>query len=162
MTSVHDFTMNTIDGTPKSLRDFSGKTVLVVNVASRCGLTPQYTALEALHRKYAGKGFSVLGFPCNDFAGQEPEDESAIQAFCSTRYDVTFPLFSKVHVLGAEKAPLYAFMTGEAAAPKGPGDVTWNFEKFLVDAKGSVVGRFAPNVTPEDADLIRAIEGALP
>jgi glutathione peroxidase len=161
MTTFHDFTMKTIDGEQKSLGDFSGKVLLVVNVASKCGLTPQYAALEELHRRYRGRGFSVLGFPCNDFAGQEPAEESEIKAFCSTKYDVSFPLFSKVHVLGAEQAPLYGFLTAENASPKGPGDVTWNFEKFLVDKSGHVAARFAPGTTPLETDVTAEIDRAL-
>jgi glutathione peroxidase len=161
MTTFHDFTMTAIDGSKKSLGDFSGKVVLAVNVASKCGLTPQYTALEELHRRYGAKGFTVVGFPCNDFAGQEPGTEKDIQTFCSTEYDVTFPLFSKIHVLGEAQTPLYKFMTAETAPPKGPGDVTWNFEKFLVDRAGHVVARFQPGTAPLDAELTAEIERAL-
>lgn len=162
MTTFHDFTVKTIDGEPQALGDFAGKVLLVVNVASKCGLTPQYTALEELHQRYAARGFSVLGFPCNDFAGQEPAAESEIKEFCSTKYDVSFPLFSKVHVLGAEQAPVYSFLTkSEIAPPKGPGDVTWNFEKFLVDKSGHVVARFAPGTAPLEADITAEVERAL-
>jgi glutathione peroxidase len=162
MTTLHDFSVTTIDGKTRALSDFSGKVLLVVNVASRCGLTPQYAALEELHRKYAAKGFSVLGFPCNDFAGQEPGGEADIAAFCKSSYDVTFPLFSKVRVLGDERAPVYAFLVNEDAPPKGKGDVTWNFEKFLVDKAGRVAARWNPTVTPLDPELTAAIDGALP
>lgn len=161
MTTFHDFTAKTIDGAPKPLSDFSGKVLLVVNVASKCGLTPQYTALEELHRLYKDRGFSVLGFPCNDFAGQEPAAETEIKEFCSTKYGVSFPLFSKIHVLGSEQAPLYGFLTMENAPPKGPGDVTWNFEKFLVDKAGHVVARFAPGTTPLELDITSEIDRAL-
>lgn len=161
MSNFHDFTVKTIDGRDLPLRELRGKALLVVNVASRCGLTPQYTDLEALHRRYSGQGFSVLGFPCNDFGAQEPGTESEIQQFCSTKYDVTFPMFSKVHVNGAERAPLYTYLTSEQAAPKGPGDVTWNFEKFLIGKDGRVLARFAPNVTPLDPEITGAIEKAL-
>jgi glutathione peroxidase len=161
MTTFHDFTAKTIDGDSKPLGDFSGKVLLVVNVASKCGLTPQYTALEELHRRYKDRGFSVLGFPCNDFGGQEPAAEADILEFCSTKYDVSFPLFSKVHVLGGEQAPLYGFLTTENAPPKGPGDVTWNFEKFLVDKAGHVVARFAPGTLPLEADITSEIDRAL-
>jgi glutathione peroxidase len=161
MTSFHDFTVKAIDGQPKALRDFAGQAVLVVNVASKCGLTPQYTALEALSREYAGKGLTVVGFPCNDFMGQEPGTEDEIQTFCSTQYDVTFPLFSKVHVKGPEQAPLYAFLTGENAPPKGAGDVTWNFEKFLVGKDGKVIGRFSPQTTPNDPEIKAAVNEAI-
>jgi glutathione peroxidase len=160
MTTFHDFTVKTIDGKQKSLKDFAGQAVLVVNVASRCGLTPQYTALEVLSREYEGKGLTVVGFPCNDFAGQEPGTEAEIQSFCSTQYDVTFPLFAKIHVKGEEQAPLYAFLTGEDAQPKGKGDVTWNFEKFLIGKDGKVVGRFSPQTAPLDPELKSALDKA--
>lgn len=161
MASFHDFEARTIDGATKRLSDFRGHPVLVVNVASRCGLTPQYEGLEALHRRYAERGLRVLGFPCNDFAGQEPGTEAEIQTFCSTKYDVTFPLFSKVKVLGGERHPLYAFLTGQDAPPKGPGDVDWNFEKFLVDGSGNVIGRFSPTTAPMDPEITAAIERSL-
>jgi glutathione peroxidase len=161
MATFHDFAVKTIDGETRKLSDYAGKVLLVVNVASRCGLTPQYAALEELHRKYAGKGFSVLGFPCNDFGAQEPGTEAEIQGFCSTKYDVTFPLFSKVRVLGGEKAPVYEFLVNEDAAPKGKGDIVWNFEKFLVDQQGRVVARFNPPTTPMDAEITTAVERLL-
>ena len=161
MTTLHDFTVNTIDGAPKKLSDFAGKALLVVNVASRCGLTPQYTALEALYRRYKEKGFVVLAFPCNDFGAQEPGTPEEIKTFCSTNYDVTFPLFAKLHVVGAEKAKVYDFLTSQNAPPKGPGDVVWNFEKFVVDKKGTVTSRFAPPTGPLDPELTSAIERAL-
>jgi glutathione peroxidase len=161
MTTFHDFTLPTLEGRASNLRDYSGRVLLVVNVASKCGLTPQYTALEELHRRYKDRGFSVLGFPCNDFAGQEPGTEAEIRTFCSTKYDVTFPLFGKVRVLGDDKAPLYGFLTGEDAPPKGAGDVTWNFEKFLVDKEGRVIGRFAPPTSPIDPEVTSAIDRAL-
>ena len=162
MTTLHDFTVRGIGGEERALWDYAGKVLLVVNVASRCGLTPQYSALEELHRKYAPRGFSVLGFPCNDFAGQEPGTETEIAAFCAAKYDVTFPLFSKIKVLGAEKAPAYAFLTGAAAGPQDAGDVTWNFEKFVVDPSGQVVARFSPPTSPLDPEVAATIEGALP
>jgi glutathione peroxidase len=161
MTTLHDFTVTTIDGATKKLSDFSGKALLVVNVASRCGLTPQYTALEELYRRYKDKGFAVLAFPCNDFAAQEPGTPEQIKEFCSTNYDVTFPLFGKVHVVGGEMAPVYGFLTTQNAPPKGPGDVVWNFEKFVVDKKGNVTSRFAPPTAPTEAEITSAIERAL-
>jgi glutathione peroxidase len=161
MTTFHDFKVRRIDGSEQNLSDFAEKVLLVVNVASKCGLTPQYAALEALHREYSPKGFSVLGFPCNDFGAQEPGTEAEIQTFCQSRYDVTFPLFAKVHVLGAEQSALYAFLTGADAPPKGAGDVVWNFEKFLIGKDGRVLGRFAPPTAPDDADLGGAIGAAL-
>jgi glutathione peroxidase len=161
MTTFYDFPVTTIDGQTKSLRDYAGQTLLVVNVASRCGLTPQYTALEALHERFAGQGFAVLGFPCNDFGAQEPGSESEIKQFCETNYKVTFPLFSKVHVKGAQRAPVYEFLTTQATQPDGPGDIGWNFAKFLVGPDGHVLARFSPQVTPDAPEVIGAIEGAL-
>jgi glutathione peroxidase len=161
MATFHDFTVTTLEGKPQRLSDYEGKVLLVVNVASRCGLTPQYTALEELHRRFAPRGFSVVGFPCNDFGAQEPGTPDEIREFCSTKYDVSFPLMGKVHVLGAEQAPVYAFLTKEDAAPKGPGDVVWNFEKFVIDKRGGVASRFAPTAGPLDAEVTSAIERAL-
>ena len=161
MPSLHDFRVKTIDGQDRSLADYKGQVVLVVNVASRCGLTPQYTALEELYRQYQGRGFSVLGFPCNDFGAQEPGTEQEIKEFCSTKYDVTFPLFSKVHVKGDEQAPLYEFLTAVDAPPKGQGEVVWNFEKFLVDKSGNVIARFIPPTAPLDGEITAAIDKAL-
>lgn len=161
MTTLHDLDAQTIDNTPKKLSDYAGQVLLVVNVASRCGLTPQYEGLEALYRRYRDRGFQILGFPCNDFAGQEPGTEAEIKSFCTTRYDVTFPLFAKLHVLGGERHPVYAFLTAQDAPPKGPGDVDWNFEKFLIDRSGNVIGRFAPMTTPLDGEMTGAIERAL-
>lgn len=161
MTTVHEFSATTIDGDDKSLGDFAGKTLLVVNVASECGLTPQYKGLEELHRKYKGRGFAVLGFPCNQFAGQEPGSEDEIKSFCETRYDVTFPLFSKIDVNGEDRHPLYQFLTAQATQPDGPGDIKWNFAKFVVDKKGNVVARFDPATEPTDKDVTTVIEEAL-
>jgi glutathione peroxidase len=161
MTTLHDFTATTIDGKAQPLSEFAGKVLLVVNVASRCGLTPQYTALEELYRKYKDRGLQILAFPCNDFGAQEPGTPEQIKEFCSTKYDVTFPLFGKVHVLGPEQAPVYAFLTSQNAPPKGAGDVVWNFEKFLIDKEGRVASRFAPPTAPLDAEVTGAIERAL-
>jgi glutathione peroxidase len=161
MTSFHDFTVTTIEGKPQRLSDYAGKVLLVVNVASKCGLTPQYTALEELHKRYAARGFSVVGFPCNDFGAQEPGTAEEIREFCSTKYDVSFPLMGKVHVLGPEQAPVYRYLTGESAEPKGAGDVVWNFEKFVIDKTGHVASRFAPTAAPLDAEVTSAIERAL-
>ncbi len=161
MTKVHDFSATVIDGGEKSLADFAGKTLLIVNVASQCGLTPQYKGLEELHRKYKGRGFSVLGFPCNQFAGQEPGSDEEILTFCETRFDVTFPMFSKVDVNGEERHPLYEFLTSRETQPDGPGDIKWNFAKFIVDKQGEVVARFDPAVEPTAKDLTSAIEAAL-
>jgi glutathione peroxidase len=161
MTSIHDFTLKTIDGQEQSLADYRGKVLLVVNVASRCGLTPQYTALESVYQDFRADGFEVLGFPCNDFAGQEPGTESDIKTFCSTKYDVTFPLFAKVKVLGADKAPLYDFLTRVESKPDGAGDISWNFAKFVVGKNGQVVARFGPKVAPDAPEIEAAIEHAL-
>jgi glutathione peroxidase len=161
MTTFHDFTVKTIDGTDRSLADYSGKVLLVVNVASRCGLTPQYKGLEDLYRRYEGQGLAVLGFPSNDFGAQEPGSDPEIRRFCSTEYDVTFPLFSKVKVNGDGEAPVYAFLKAQPSAPKGPGDITWNFEKFLIGKDGKVLARFAPNVGPLDIEVTSAIGSAL-
>src|SRR5207344_680425 len=144
MTTVHDFSAKTIDGADRSLRDYDGKALLLVNVASRCGLTPQYDKLEALYRRYEGRGLVVLGFPCNQFGAQEPGTEAEIKTFCSTKYDVTFPLFAKVDVNGKDRHPLYAWLTGLDTKPDAAGDVLWNFAKFLVDGEGNVVARFGP------------------
>ena len=132
MTTLHDFTLRSIDGGDLPLSGFAGKAVLVVNVASRCGLTPHYEGLEALHRKYGSRGFSVLGIPCNQFGAQEPGTEEQIKEFCSTKFDVTFPMTSKIDVNGDDRDPLYAWLTSEPTAPDGPGDVAWNFAKFVV------------------------------
>jgi glutathione peroxidase len=161
MTTVHDFTLDTIDGEPRSLGDYRGNVLLLVNVASKCGLTPQYTGLEALHRRFRDRGFRVLGFPCNQFLGQEPGTHEEIKAFCESKYSVTFPLFAKLDVNGPSRAPLYAFLTSEPAAPEGGGDIKWNFGKFLVGKDGSVLARFSPKVEPLADELVSAVETAL-
>jgi glutathione peroxidase len=155
--SFHDFTMNAIDGQPKALSDFKGKVLLVVNTASECGYTPQYAGLVRLHEKIKDKGFSVLGFPSNDFGAQEPGSDQEIAQFCDSRFKVSFPLFSKSVVKGGGKSPLYAFLT--AAPPAG--EVKWNFEKFLIGKDGKVVGRYPSSVDPEDPKLAADIEAAL-
>lgn len=161
MPTLHDFTMKTIDGEQRSLGDFKGKVVLLVNVASKCGLTPQYTDLEKLHEDLASRGFSVVGFPCNQFAGQEPGTDADVKQFCSTTYGVTFPLFSKIDVNGASRAPLYAWLTEQNTKPEGPGDIKWNFGKFVVDKEGKVVARFDPTVKPTAPEVLEVIEKAL-
>jgi glutathione peroxidase len=161
MTTVHDFSAKTIDGNERSLADYRGKVLLVVNVASRCGLTPQYDKLEALYRRYEGRGLVVVGFPCNQFGAQEPGTEAEIKTFCSTKYDVTFPLFSKIDVNGATAHPLYAFLTAQSTKPEGPGKVSWNFGKFLVGKDGQVLARFAPPTDPMAPEVTQAIESAL-
>jgi glutathione peroxidase len=159
--SIHEFSLKDITGKQRSLAEFRGKALLVVNVASQCGLTPQYTELQALYSELRGRGLEVLGLPCNQFAGQEPGTEAEIQEFCSTRYNVDFPLFSKIDVNGAERHPLYTWLTEQPSAPDGPGDIQWNFAKFVVDRQGNVVGRFSPSTSPSDPALREAIERAL-
>lgn len=155
--SINDVTVETAKGEPKSLGDYQGNVLLIVNVASKCGLTPQYEQLEALNRQYAERGLRVLGFPCNDFLGQEPGTIEQIQQFCSLKYDVTFDLFNKIHVKGKEQAPLYAKLKQVEPA----GDVSWNFEKFLVAKDGTVVQRFSPKTKPDAKEVISAIEREL-
>jgi glutathione peroxidase len=161
MTTLYDFSATNIDGTEQSLRDYAGKVALVVNVASQCGLTPQYGGLEELYTNFKDRGLVVLGFPCNQFGGQEPGTEGEIKTFCETRYGVTFPLFGKLDVNGPARHPLYGFLTAEATAPDGPGDIRWNFAKFLVDRHGKVVARFPPTTTPVSEEIIAAIEQQL-
>ena len=156
--SLNDIPIETIDGRPTTFGEYAGQAVLVVNVASRCGLTPQYEQLEQLHEKYAGQGFSVLGFPCNQFGGQEPGSSEEIAEFCSTTYGVTFPMFAKVDVNGPDRHPVYAELVETADAEGHSGDIRWNFEKFLVDRAGAVQ-RFAPQTQP--IELVPAIETAL-
>jgi glutathione peroxidase len=160
--TVHDIPLRTLSGDPASLRDHAGKALLIVNVASRCGLTPQYDGLERLQRKYESRGFSVLGFPCNQFGAQEPGSAEEIQTFCSTSYGVTFPLYEKIEVNGANRHPLYAELTQMADAEGVAGDIQWNFEKFLVSPEGALINRFRPTTPPEAPELIAAIEAHLP
>jgi glutathione peroxidase len=156
----YDISLRTLDGKAASLADYRDKTVLIVNVASKCGLTPQYTGLQALHDRYAARGFAVLGFPCNQFGGQEPGTPEQITEFCSTNYGVTFPLFEKVSVNGPDRHPLYVELTQVADGAGKAGDIEWNFEKFLVTPAGEVQ-RFRPKTKPDDAALVGAIEAAL-
>jgi glutathione peroxidase len=149
MTVAYDFAAKTIDGVEQSLSSYRGKPLLVVNVASKCGFTPQYAGLEALYRKFHGQGLEVLGFPCDQFGHQEPGDESGIKSFCSTNYDVTFPMYAKIEVNGANAHPLYKWLKGEKAGVLGTQAIKWNFTKFLVDRAGNVVKRYAPTDTPE-------------
>src|SRR3954469_22488624 len=160
--SIYDQKINTLEGAPADLSQYKGKALLVVNVASKCGLTPQYEGLEKLHEQYSDRGFEVLGFPCNQFGGQEPGTAEEIREFCDTNYHVAFPLFEKVDVNGAHAHPIYQELPRTADADGEAGDVKWNFEKFLVSADGKVVGRFRPPVSPEDPLLIEAIEANLP
>jgi glutathione peroxidase len=159
--TIHDFTAKTIDGEERSLRDYAGKVVLVTNVASQCGLTPHYAGLQELFANFHDRGLVVLGFPCNQFGAQEPGSESQIKTFCETRYGVTFPMFAKIDVNGPNRHPLYAFLTGQPTQPDGPGDIGWNFAKFLVDRQGSVTARFAPPTAPVSEELVSAIEKLL-
>ncbi|WP_129664806.1 glutathione peroxidase [Phytoactinopolyspora endophytica] len=162
MTSVYDIPLRTISGEPTSLSEYEGKVLLLVNVASKCGLTPQYEGLERLQKRYADSGFTVLGFPSNQFAGQEPGSAEEIEEFCSTTYGVTFPLFEKADVNGESRQPLYAELTKVSDGDGEAGDVQWNFEKFLVDAEGTIIGRFRPRTEPESAEVVSAIEAYLP
>ncbi|MFC3340365.1 glutathione peroxidase [Paracandidimonas soli] len=175
---LYDIPLASIDGKPGSLADYRGKVLLVVNVASKCGLTPQYEGLEALYRARKDDGLVVLGFPANNFKGQEPGSDAEIRSFCSTNYDVSFPMFSKISVAGDDRHPLYDTLTAAQPAATGEGpmreklagfgiqgnpapEVLWNFEKFLVDREGKVIGRFSPDVAPDDARLAAAIDAAL-
>ncbi len=157
--SVASIPFMNMEGKATSLADFKGQAWLVVNVASRCGNTPQYTGLEKLAKKYQSQGLVILGFPCNDFGGQEPGSTSEIQEFCSVKYGVTFPILDKIHVKGSDQAPLYAALTGSSA--KFPGAVKWNFGKFLIGKNGEVLARFEPKVQPEDPAVVTVIEAAL-
>ncbi|MDI5979080.1 glutathione peroxidase [Amycolatopsis magusensis] len=159
---IKDIEVETLDGEPTTLGALGDKVLLVVNVASKCGLTPQYTGLEKLQERFGARGFSVVGFPCNQFAGQEPGSASEIQTFCSTTYGVTFPLFAKTEVNGPGRHPLYAALTATPDAEGEAGDVQWNFEKFLVDTDGSILARFRPRIEPEDEAVVKSIEAALP
>lgn len=158
--TIFDIPIHTLAGEPSSLAQFAGKTTLVVNVASKCGLTPQYEGLENLQTKYEARGFNVVGFPCNQFGGQEPGSSEEIQTFCSTTYGVTFPMFEKIDVNGEVQSPIYAELNQVSDAEGYSGDIRWNFEKFLIAPDGSVQ-RFSPMVTPEDPALVSAIEADL-
>ena len=159
MTSFYDFTANSLSGEPKPLADFRGQVLLIVNVASKCGFTPQYEGLETLQKTYGDRGFSVLGFPCNQFGAQEPGDAAEIGDFCSTIYGVTFPMFEKVEVNGEATHPLYAFLKKARKGLLGSEGIKWNFTKFLVGKDGQVLARYAPNATPQS--LSSDIEKAL-
>ena len=160
--SLYDIPLTTLAGAPTSLGDYKGKTVLVVNVASKCGLTPQYEGLENLQKQYGARGFTVLGAPCNQFGGQEPGTADEISAFCSTTYGVTFPMLDKLEVNGDGRHPLYAELTLTPDADGEAGDIQWNFEKFLIGADGTVAARFRPRTEPESDEVVAAIEAQLP
>ena len=179
MTAIQDIPLTTIKGAPASLADYAGQVLLIVNTASKCGLTPQYAALEAAHEKYHAQGFSVLGFPANDFGAQEPGTDEEIAEFCLANFNIAFPMFAKIAVGGAERHPLYqALIDGQpmaterdsgfrdklaryGIAPGAPGDVLWNFEKFLIGRDAKVAGRFTPDITPDDPLITEAIEAEL-
>jgi glutathione peroxidase len=159
--SLYDFTVNSIDGQPAPLAAYKGKVLLVVNVASKCGFTPQYKALEALYEKYKDQGLVVIGFPANNFMAQEPGTNEEIKTFCSRTYNVTFPMYTKISVKGDDKAPLYQFLTDKGANPNTGGEIKWNFTKFLVARDGTIISRFEPAVKPDSPEVIAAIEKAL-
>jgi glutathione peroxidase len=159
MAPIQEIPLKDIDGKPTNLGAFAGKTVLLVNVASKCGYTPQYEALEAIHEKYKDRGFTVVGVPCNDFGSQEPGSNKEIKEFCSSKYNVTFPMMDKVHVKGSEQHPLYAYLTGKDAA--FPGDIKWNFGKFLIGPDGKVLKRWDSAVKPDSKEITDAIEASL-
>ena len=160
--TIWDAPIHTLQGAAGSLAGYRGKALLLVNVASKCGLTPQYTALEALHERLAAKGFSVIGFPCNQFGAQEPGTPEQIQTFCSTTYGVTFPMTEKIDVNGANRHPIYRELTQVADAGGQAGDIRWNFEKFVVAADGTTITRFAPQTAPDDPAVLAAIDAGLP
>lgn len=161
MKSIHDFTMKDIDGKSVNLSDYQGKVLLVVNVASKCGFTKQYAGLEKLYQTYSEKGLVVLGFPANNFMGQEPGTEAEIKSFCTLTYGVTFPMFAKISVKGKDIHPLYAFLTSKELNPEAGGAVTWNFNKFLIGRNGAVLAHYGSRTTPEDKELVAAVEQAL-
>ena len=160
--TLYDIPVKTLSGVDSSLGALAGKTLLVVNVASKCGLTPQYAALEALHTRLADRGFAVVGFPCNQFMGQEPGTAEEIEEFCSTTYGVTFPMFEKIEVNGEGRHPIYDELTAVPDADGTAGDVQWNFEKFLLGPDGTVLARFRPRTVPDDPEVLAAIEKHLP
>ncbi|HTD55870.1 MAG TPA: glutathione peroxidase [Silvibacterium sp.] len=159
--SIYDFTLKSIDGKPVSLSEYHGKVVMLVNVASKCGFTPQYAGLEKLYEKYKDQGFVVIGIPANNFMQQEPGSNEEIKKFCTRTYNVSFPMMSKVSVKGDDKTPLYVFLTDKSTDPKLGGEIQWNFTKFLFDRSGNPVARFEPKVTPESPEVAAAVESAL-
>lgn len=161
MTSIYDFTLKDIDRKEVNLGQYRGKVVMMVNVASRCGYTPQYEGLQKVYLKYKDRGFVILGFPANNFMAQEPGTDEEIKTFCSTKYSVTFPIFSKISVKGDDIHPLYKLLTSKETNPDFGGDIKWNFSKFLLDKNGKIIARFEPGVKPESDPVIQAIEKAL-
>ena len=159
--SLYDFTLNSIDGQPAPLAAYKGKVLLLINVASKCGFTPQYKALETLYEKYKDQGLVVIGFPANNFMAQEPGTNEEIKTFCSRKYNVTFPMYTKISVKGDDKAPIYQFLTDKGANPNTGGEIKWNFTKFLVARDGTIISRFEPAVKPDSPEVIAAIEKAL-
>ena len=159
--SIYDFTLKSIDGQSTPLASYKGKVVLLVNVASRCGFTPQYTALESVYEKYKDRGLVIVGVPANNFMGQEPGTDQEIKTFCSAKYNVTFPMMHKLSVKGEDKTPLYQYLTSKTEDPKFGGEIQWNFTKFLFDRNGNPVARFEPKVTPDSPEVVAAIESAL-
>jgi glutathione peroxidase len=159
--SVYDFTMKDIDGNPVSLAKYKGKVMLIVNVASKCGNTPQYEKLQKLHDRYKDRGLAILGFPANNFGSQEPGTDPEIKQFCTLTYGVTFDMFSKISVKGKDQAPLYQFLTSSKSNPHFAGSVEWNFQKYLIDRSGKIVGRFSPGMDPLSEEITSAIEAAL-
>ena len=159
--SIYEFTMKNIDGQEVKLGAYKGNVVMIVNTASKCGLTPQYEGMQALYDKYKDRGFVVLGFPANNFMGQEPGTEKEIKEFCQIKYNVSFPMFSKISVKGADQHPFYTFLTNPKSNPGFEGDITWNFEKFLADRSGKIIARFSPKTKPDDPQIVKAVESAL-
>jgi glutathione peroxidase len=159
--SIYDFTMKDIDGKDVNLTSYKGKALMIVNVASKCGYTSQYALLEAVYKQFKDRGFFVLGFPANNFMGQEPGTEAEIKEFCSTKYGVTFPMFSKISVTGADQHPFFGFLTNKATNPEFSGDISWNFNKFIIDRNGKITARFASKDKPDAENVIEAIEKAL-
>ena len=159
--SVYDYTLNSIDGKPVPLSSFKGSVMLLVNVASRCGYTPQYAGLEKLYEQHKSRGFVIVGIPANNFMAQEPGSNAEIKTFCKSKYDVTFPMMSKVSVTGADKTPLYRYLTSQEQNPDTGGEIKWNFTKFLIGRDGKILSRFEPAVTPEDPAVTSAIQSAL-
>jgi glutathione peroxidase len=161
MSNLYDYSAKTIEGDERKFSDFNGKVCLIVNVASECGLTPQYDGLQRLYSQYGDSGLEILGFPCNQFGAQEPGSEAEIQKFCRTNYGVEFPLFEKVEVNGDGRHPLYTWLTGKQVGPDGAGDIAWNFAKFLVGRDGTLIARFEPTIEPCSADITSQIDEAL-